>query len=325
MIEIVFSDSAYGSLQVGQRYGKGKYRGGATSVFFQKVDGTEPTPEEIEVAQKQAEEKARQDWESAIPLGSNREDLYCFPIALSVGAISEKGIGSQRAETLDLLFSIYPDAIKAAMKADAEINLILQKANENLSAVMKRYADGEAVRIWYSDDPDELCGMYWLAAQLSSLKSSVPVYLVKLPHWEYQSENTVVCKNGWGDVAPGEWGKYVALQEEAYPVLLSTFATKWLQLQQENAPLRVTLNGKLQSVSEDIYDSFILREIAAQPDEFKMAVVIGDVLGKYQLGIGDAWISIRIEKMIEKGLLEITKAAPDGDIKYRCTLRKCKG
>ena len=42
---------------------------------------------------------------------------------------------------------------------------------------------------------------------------------------------------------------------------------KWNQLQNENAPLRAMLNGKLQSVSEDIYDSFILREIAEQPEE----------------------------------------------------------
>lgn len=321
MIEIVFSDSAYGSLNVAQSYGKGKYQGGAVAVFLRKKDdGIEPTPEEIKAAQKQAEEKARQDWENAVPLEGSREDLFCFPIALSVGPISEEEIGAQRKSALELLFSVYP----AAMKGEWNIDSILQKANKNLSAVMERYAGGEAVRIWYSDSPDELCGMYWLAAQLSPLKSPAPVYLVKLPNWEYQDESTVIGKNGWGEVAPGEWRKYMALQEEARPVLLSALAAKWSQLQMENAPLRVALNGKLQSVSEDIYDSFILREIAAQPDAFKTAVVIGNVLGKYQLGIGDAWISARIDKLIEKGILEIVEAAPEGDIKYRCILRKCK-
>ncbi len=107
MIEIVFGDSAYGSLNVAQSYGKGKYHGGVVSVFLRKKNGIEPTAEEIEIAQKQAEEKARQDWENAIPLGSSREDLYCFPLALSVGAISEKGVGTQRKSALELLFSIY--------------------------------------------------------------------------------------------------------------------------------------------------------------------------------------------------------------------------
>ena len=66
---------------------------------------------------------------------------------------------------------------------------------------------------------------------------------------------------------------------------------RWKQLQQENAPLRIYLNGKLQSASENIYDSFILREVDEQADEFSEANLIGNVLGKNQLGIGDAWIA----------------------------------
>ena len=97
---------------------------------------------------------------------------------------------------------------------------------------------------------------------------------------------------------------------------------KWSQLQNENAPLRAMLNGKLQSVSEDIYDSFIFREIAEQPEQFKMALVIGNVLGKYQLGISDVWISSRIDKMIENGILDIIKDAPKGDGNYCRILRK---
>ena len=76
----------------------------------------------------------------------------------------------------------------------------------------------------------------------------------------------MTSKIAWGEVSPGEWGKYITLQEKAKPVFLSACAMKWNQLQNENAPLRAMLNGKLQSVSEDIYDSFILREIAEQPE-----------------------------------------------------------
>ena len=66
----------------------------------------------------------------------------------------------------------------------------------------------------------------------------------------------------------------------------------------------------MQSVSEDIYDSFILREIAEQPEQFKMAIVIGNVLGKYQLGISDVWISNRIDKMLE----DAARAANTGNM-----------
>ena len=66
----------------------------------------------------------------------------------------------------------------------------------------------------------------------------------------------MTSKISWCEVSPGEWGNYITLQEKAEPVFLSACAMKLNQLQNENAPLLAMLNGKLQSVSEDIYDSF---------------------------------------------------------------------
>ena len=317
MIEIVFSENACGSLKVAQSYGKGKNCGGAVSVFIRNADGTEPTEEERQAAQLRAEEEARLAWENAVPLDSNRNDVYCFDIALSVGDISDGGIGEQRRDVLKQMMSVcYADDL------DRRIEDKLQKTKSALSSVIERYMAGEEIRTWYSHNPDELCGMFWLMAQLRPLNSQTAIYLVELPIWEYGKGNTVISRNAWGDISPGEWGKYISFQKQARPVFLSACSTKWSQLQEENAPLRVMLNGQLQSASEDIYDRFILREIAAQPEQFKMAIVIGNVLGKYQLGIGDAWVSIRIEKMINDGILEIVQDASNGDISYRRTLRK---
>jgi len=47
-----------------------------------------------------------------------------------------------------------------------------------------------------------------------------------------------------------------------------------------------------------------------------------DFLGKYQLGISDVWISNRIDKMLEDGVLEIIQDAPKGETNYRRILRK---
>lgn len=82
------------------------------------------------------------------------------------------------------------------------------------------------------------------------------------------------------------------------------------------------LNGKLVSVPESLYDTFILRELEKQDNEFKEARLVGQVLGKYQLGIGDAWIALRIEQFIKDGLLiPITAPEPDAPIYHR-TLQK---
>ena len=268
MIEIVFGESACGSLKIAQTYGKGKYRGSAVSIFMRHEDGSVPSSDEMKKAQLQAQEQERIAWENAIPLGGKSCDVYCFDMALSVGDISDNGIGEQRKNIFKKMLSVC-----FVEDLDYQVEEKIQKIKTTLTSVIERYVAGEEIRIWYSYNPDELCGMYWLMKQLRPLNCQTTIYLVKLPTWEYGKENTMTSKIAWGEVSPGEWGNYITLQEKANPVFLSACAMKWNQLQNENAPLRAMLNGKLQSVSEDIYDSFILREIAEQPEQFKMATV----------------------------------------------------
>lgn len=276
MLEVVFNQSAYGSMRYAQSLMK------HSSVLSGKL-----------------------------------ENLYCFPLFLSVGEISENKIGIQRQHTLEVL-SVF-DSNQSEKK---EIQTLLQQQSMALESLLKRYSNGENIRIWYSNNPDDLCGMYWLLAQLQPLKYSVEVYLVKLPEWENGKDGTVVLKAGWGEVAPDEWEMYCSLQRKTSSAFLTGCAITWKQLQKENASLRAVLNGQLVSVEESLYDVFILREIAAQPEEFQMAAVIGMVIGKYRLGICDTWIALRIQRMIDKGLLEVIEEDPSEARGHRKLLRK---
>ena len=86
--------------------------------------------------------------------------------------------------------------------------------------------------------------------------------------------------------------------------------------------MRAVINGKLHSVPETFYDCFICREIEMEKEEFREANVIGRILGKYQLGIGDTWISYRIEKMIQDGKLSVASPAAKGMPVYHRNLKK---
>ena len=99
-------------------------------------------------------------------------------------------------------------------------------------------------------------------------------------------------------------------------------AYEWAELQKENAPLRAVINGRLQSVPENFYDDFILREIVLEKNEFREANLIGRILGKYQLGIGDGWLALRIEEMIRAGKLGIVSSAPEDELSYQRILKK---
>jgi ribosomal protein S18 acetylase RimI-like enzyme len=237
---------------------------------------------------------------------------------LSIGDISEHHPGDKRQKALERLFSIYPSDV-----GNEAAREFFQAAQNNLTVIQKRAMAGEPIRVWYSNQPDDMCGLYWFMEQLRQWNAlDGELSLVKLPEWELDDENTIIHRSGWGELSPEEWYKYLDSQILVSPVLKSSFAAHWRELQHENAPLRAVLNGQLTSVSENLYDSFIFREIEAESDEFQEAKVIGRVLGKYQLGIGDAWIALRIDEMIGAGNLEALSTASDDSPVYHRKLRK---
>ena len=238
---------------------------------------------------------------------------FGFNMALSIGDISENWPGSKRLKALEHLYSIYPniEGVEAA-------TTLMQSAQETLKTVLDLAKKGEALRLWYSNQPDELCGMFWFMAQLDELDSFGEIYLINLPELEADENGDIIQRCGWGDVSPGDWQKYVATQRLVPPSFCKSCADHWHMLQKENAPLRAVLNGQLVSAPEALYDDFIIREIAAEEETFQEAVIVGRVLGKYMLRISDAFIALRIEEMILAGALEaVTSAEKDSPIYHR--------
>jgi len=317
MIEIVFSDSACGSLKMAQRYGEGRYSCGVCGVGIIHADGSKATKMELRAAQREAKERARRSWESAVPMGGNPADIYGFPLMLSVGDISEDAPGGKRKETLERLFDIYPNG-----EGRRAVQELLEKAEENQKTVRERAEAGEGLRIWYSNQPDEMCGLCWFMERLRQWDAQGgQVSIVMLPEWEADENGNIVRHSGWHEIPPGKWHRYLALEQPATPVFQTSCAFRWRELCAENAPLRAVLNGILVSAPETLYDGFLLREIAAESGEFKEARVIGQVLGKYQLGIADSWLAFRIEKMIRAGALEVVSPAAENAPAYRRILK----
>lgn len=310
MMDVVFSRSACGSLKMAQHYGQGEYNG-AVSVIYAAPEGEAPSnfdPEMQQAAQQAAQHRARREWEAARPLGGDPADVFCLEGAWSMGDIAESQFLQGRRRLLEQLWIAGFGESEADWKQ--EIDKALDELQDTLQRVLARSARGEEMRVWYSAGPDDACGLCWLLAKLHGLETPGPVRLIKLPAWEYGEGNTLYSHTGWGEIGPGEWGKYLPLAQPARPALLNACAMRWQQLQRENAPLRVCLNGRLQSVPENFYDGFLLRELEQLPDTFLEAVLVGNVLGKYQPGIGDGWLALRIEAFCRKGWLEVVQDGP---------------
>lgn len=73
-------------------------------------------------------------------------------------------------------------------------------------------------------------------------------------------------------LSPEEWSRYIPLQKAA-----------------------------------DAYDGFLVRELAKEEDIFHEARLIGKILGRYCLGVSDAWYALRIEELIKQGVLVVVE------------------
>lgn len=318
MVEVVFGASACGSLRQAQHYGKGPWHKPAIGAVL-RSDGQPPTKEELRAVQRRAEERSRREWEEAVPLalGGNTEDIYCLELALSMGDISEEMPGPLRQQALEKLIR----GASPAEEARRQTQRLWEKSQEALRAITARSTAGETVRVWYSQQPDELCGMCFLLERLESAGTTGPVSLVELPQWEERPDGTLVHRISWGEVGPGEWGRLAAAAYTPSPARRRFFANCWRELRRKNAPLRAVVNGQLMGVPADFYDGLIRWEIAAADREFRQAHVIGQVLGR-RPRIGDAWVALRMEEMIRAGLLEVVSQVPPEDLVYRRILRR---
>lgn len=108
-MEVVFSESAAGCLSVAAH--KRKFTDAVSSAIIVGAAGESQSQnqEEIQKMVMESQNKERINWENMIPLEIERKDILCFPVALSIGEITEQEIGKQRESAITNLMSVYPE------------------------------------------------------------------------------------------------------------------------------------------------------------------------------------------------------------------------
>ena len=302
MIEILFTESAAGSMKLAK--GIKNIVGSSTAVFIHSNEEGEISPEELEAGRIRVEEEYRKKRENATQVEGTPRDVACIPLNLSMGDISAPFSG-ERAEYLQSTVLIGgPNCSRIGAE-------LMETARKSLERVR---ADREPVRIWTSRNPDEFCGFCHI---LTELPKDADIRVVELPEYEVFGKE-IRTYSGWGEISPYELGRFQTLERPLTATERRYFSMLWRTMQAQNCPLRAIVNGKLLSMEADFYDGIILREIEKQPVEFHEGRFIGEILGRYQLGLGDSLIALRIEEFISRGMLTpATEAEPDRPIYHR--------
>lgn len=292
MIEVLFGESEAGAMKAAK-----------STVITSKVDG----PTAIwTVGKKKPPERENCGWIEGTP-----DEVICLGFLLDIGDIREDVNSEYRK---NLIYSMY--AQERGTKDDTMDTELMQLC-EHYCAEMERLkaylADGEKIRIWYSDAPYSRCGFYHLCASLQGYQNEISV--VKLPEYRIRPDNVIIsCKN-WGEVAAEEFAGFLNYENTLSSEEIKMYSMLWRSLQEDNSTLRAFVNGKLIGVAQDFYDFLIWKRITQKP--IKEARLIGDILGNNQLGVGDWWYAKRIDYFIQTGKIKIVE---DSENKYARTI-----
>lgn len=242
---------------------------------------------------------------------SNQGVIFSFR-GLGLGKIDSKNFIGARKEWIDSFFAICSRKTRAK---------ILNEDVARFEEITKAAKRGEILRIWYASSPDSKCGYYHLIYNLQGI--DCPILVVEMPvsFSSYRSADEGV-DHSWGEVEPKMMEKGIFLQRELSKEDRDIIALKWEKLVQENADVRLNVNGELTSVPKDYLDKEIM---SYAPDgEFKMATLIGLMLGNSRHGISDSFVAERIEVLIDNCELTVVKRAKKREDDYSTILRRTK-
>lgn len=286
MIELLFGESEAGAMKAAK----------SKKVIGHRNNG----PTEV-IGKRFAKGKETVEW---IP-GTSKE-VICLGFMLDIGDIREEADSDYRKK---LIFSLlYQEQQGKDVEMEEELRELGHAYGEELKRLKEYLEAGESVRIWYSDAPYSRCGLCFACRFMRGFEN--PVSVVKLPEYQVE-ESSITISHNWGNVAAEEFAGFLQYERELSVRERRMYEILWTELVEENSPLRAVVNGELMSVEKNFYDFLIWRHLTVQP--VKEARLIGDILGRHPVSVGDWWYASRIEDFIGEGRIKVVQ---DSDNKY---------
>lgn len=260
----------------------------------------------VEVLFGEAEAAAMKRAKEKNYISGNPDGVICLALMLDIGDITKDINSSYRRE---MIYNMYSQNCN-----DNESLEELRDASDVYFNEQKRLMDfiskGEQVRIWFSNVPYSMCGLYYICSLMKNVKNVITA--VKLPDY-VEVNDRIMEYQGWGEISPEKFYDFLGYEKRLSNSLIVSYSNKWNELKDDNSVLRANINGELTGVSETFYDYLVYKHIR-KLGEVREVALIGDIIGKHPLGVGDWWYASRIDKMLQKGELKIIE---DSYIKYK--------
>ncbi|MGW8458311.1 DUF1835 domain-containing protein [Bacillus atrophaeus] len=237
----------------------------------------------------------------------DKEKVICFSDIFSVGPIKrlhEKEGLEERKNWLRTHFSSYDDYFNRVYIHDfTEALIALTQAPEYIPLM-----------IWTGENSHEQTGLRLALFLLKDKKNDIVLINTNQAYQEQfqrpDRDYTPLCS---GEISPEKFGILYKKYKLTKPISLEmkkSLAKEWETLSESQDKLRLWTD-KIHSVTEDYYDSFIIKMAQKLHDKLggkefiKSVRLVGEVLGHLEQYLGDQFIEYRVRHLIKNGTFEM--------------------
>ena len=234
---------------------------------------------------------------SAGALKTIKDELYVFAFMFDVGDLSQP-IDSQYRN--DLIVSFYSQIDFEKVDEEELMKSISEFYYGGLKEVEEHMKKGEEFRLWVSNTPQSILGLYYFCNIVKEYDNAV--YVLEPPKDLKGFEGNVGCVS-WDEIHTKGFQQSLGLERKLSKEEINNYSELWKKQVQDNYPLRVLLNSRIVGVEEDFYDFLIERILGDEP--IKEILLIGRLLSEYRISVDYYWFVKRIDYMIDTGKIEV--------------------
>ncbi|GAE37611.1 DUF1835 domain-containing protein [Halalkalibacter akibai] len=194
---------------------------------------------------------------------------------------------------------------------------------------IKNSPENLPIIIWTSENVNEQIGLRYFLYLLQNHDNEIYVINTTLAYKELMDTDEIQYFIFHTGEAHPDQISAMNEQKRSKPLTIEVrhmYQNEWVELSKTDGVLRIWKENKVQTVSEDYFDSQIIhtaKNLHSQQEQvgfMKSGRIIGDLLGHVAGQIGDAFLEYRIRCLVYKGVFEI-KGVPKGMRYYSVRLK----
>ncbi|ETT86929.1 DUF1835 domain-containing protein [Bacillus mycoides] len=233
------------------------------------------------------------------------EKVICVNEDFSIGPIykldSIEGMQERKQWLKEVLTTVGP-------ASDLDYLDWIETTLKQSSQIIEEVPSGSKVILWYGENASDVIGVRFVLSLLQDKNMQFEVvnvtdfsHYIEFKVRDLQDKEIPHVLKSLGEMPSELILEALQTKKELSQAQVQSLIQDWKKFSQTNGVLRLLVDGKINTVSEDYYDVSIL---ANTSNEYKSAsVIVGNIMGENEQRIGDTYFTFRVYQLIQQGKL----------------------